>query len=195
MEYQDLLYFLQHVGTDPSRLIFEDELTGIYNRRFLLNYFRYKVPWDSLEAQPLSLLMMDLDHFKQINDRFGHPTGDRVLMTLAALLRRRLRGTDTIGRYGGEEFGLIFEDLDEEATIQLLERLRQEFSEIEHHAAGGEVFRNTFSAGVARLEGELPQLDAWRASADGALYCAKARGRNLVVGASEPPCEMKGTTT
>jgi hypothetical protein len=49
MEYQDLLYFLQHVGTDPSRLIFEDELTGIYNRRFLLNYFRYKVPWDSLE--------------------------------------------------------------------------------------------------------------------------------------------------
>jgi GGDEF domain-containing protein len=63
MEYKDLIYFLQHIGTDPSRLIFEDELTGIYNRRFLFNYFRHKVLWDSLEGQPLSLLMMDLDRY------------------------------------------------------------------------------------------------------------------------------------
>jgi len=68
MEHKDLLYFLQHVGTDPSRLIFEDELTGIYNRRFLLNYLKYKVSWDSLESRPVSLLMIDLDYFKEIND-------------------------------------------------------------------------------------------------------------------------------
>ena len=179
-----------------KRMLDRDGLTQLLTHTAFMERARALV--DQALRRPersITMAMVDLDHFKQINDRFGHPTGDRVLMTLAALLRRRLRSTDTIGRYGGEEFGLIFEDLDEEATVQLLERLRQEFSEIEHHAAGGEAFRNTFSAGVARLEGDSPQLDAWRGSADGALYCAKARGRNLVVGASEPTCDTEDTGT
>ena len=68
MKYEELQNFLKNIGKDPSHLIFEDELTGIYNRRFLLNYFQSKVPWNTLEAHPVSLIMMDVDHFKQIND-------------------------------------------------------------------------------------------------------------------------------
>ncbi len=63
-EYQDLLYFLEHFATDPSRLIFEDELSALYNRRFFRRYLQHKVQWDSLETEPVSLLMMDLDHFQ-----------------------------------------------------------------------------------------------------------------------------------
>jgi len=80
MANEDLLHFLQNVGKDPSHLIFEDELTGIHNRRFLQNYLQYKVPWDSMENHPVSLLMMDVDHFKQINDTHGHEAGDQALV-------------------------------------------------------------------------------------------------------------------
>ena len=104
MEYKDLLHFLQHVGTDPSRLIFEDELTGIYNRRFLLNYFRYKVPWDSLENRPLSLLMMDLDRFKEVNDNYGHDAGDQVLIWVASLIKEISSDRGLAIRYAGDEF-------------------------------------------------------------------------------------------
>ena len=83
MKYADLFHVLQHIGKDPSRLIFEDELTGIYNRRFLHNYFQYKVSWDTLKANPLSLIMMDVDHFKQINDTYGHNVGDQALIWFA----------------------------------------------------------------------------------------------------------------
>ena len=79
MQYGELIDFLQHVGKDPSRLIFEDELTGIHNRRFLLSYLEHKVAWDSKEDFPLSLLLIDLDRFKQINDTYGHEAGDQVL--------------------------------------------------------------------------------------------------------------------
>ena len=75
MQYGELIDFLQHVGKDPSRLIFEDELTGIHNRRFLLSYLEHKVHWDTKEEFPLSLLIVDLDRFKNINDTHGHEAG------------------------------------------------------------------------------------------------------------------------
>ena len=87
MKYEELSYFLQNIGKDPSRLIFEDELTGVYNRRFLLHYFQYKIAWESLPDHPLSLIMMDLDYFKKINDTYGHPVGDQALVFLARVLR------------------------------------------------------------------------------------------------------------
>ena len=76
MENQDLLNYLENSGKDPSRLIFEDELTGLYNRRYLYHFFQSKVAWESLHTHPLSLLMMDLDFFKQVNDDYGHQAGD-----------------------------------------------------------------------------------------------------------------------
>jgi diguanylate cyclase (GGDEF)-like protein len=107
MAYQDLLYFLQNVGKDPSRLIFEDELTGIYNRRFLLNYFEYKIPWDSLENHPVSLIMLDIDYFKQINDTHGHETGDQALIWMATLLREVAGEAGLPVRYAGDEFIIL----------------------------------------------------------------------------------------
>ncbi len=104
MKYDDLLNFLQHAGKDPSRLIFEDELTGIFNRRFLLNYFQYKIPWEALKNHPLSLIMMDLDHFKQINDTYGHPAGDQALVYVATLLKEVAGEEGLPVRYAGDEF-------------------------------------------------------------------------------------------
>ena len=86
--------------------------------------------------------MIDVDHFKSVNDRFGHPVGDRVLAALAALLRRRLRQSDRVGRYGGEEFATLIEDLPEHEVVRLVERLLAEFGAMEHHAADGETFQS-----------------------------------------------------
>ncbi len=131
-------------------------------------------------------VMIDLDHFKSVNDRFGHPVGDRVLATLAALLRRRLRQSDTIGRYGGEEFVVLFEGLPEPDVLHLMGRVLEEFREIDLEAPGRSSFRATFSAGVAML-GESQTLDEWKKAADDALYAAKAAGRNRITSPATAP--------
>jgi diguanylate cyclase (GGDEF)-like protein len=128
-------------------------------------------------------VMIDLDHFKAVNDKYGHPVGDRVLGALAALLRRRLRQADTIGRYGGEEFAVLIEDLPEADTTRLISRLLEEFAALEHEVAGGGSFHCTFSAGVAMIEPGM-DLDSWKKAADDALYAAKAAGRKRVIAAS-----------
>ena len=108
---EDLQYFLQHIGTDPSRLIFEDELTGLYNRRFLLNYFEHKLNWDALEAEPVSLLMLDVDRFKQINDTHGHDIGDQALIWVAKLMKKAAGEDGLSVRYAGDEFIILMKML------------------------------------------------------------------------------------
>ncbi len=134
-----------------------------------------------------ALIMLDIDHFKSINDRHGHPVGDRVLASLSALLRRRVRQSDIIGRYGGEEFAILVDDLREEDAVRLVQRLLDEFSLIEHYGANGVRFRATFSAGVSMLDPETMDLERWKQTSDKALYAAKAAGRNQVVAASQGP--------
>ena len=136
-------------------------------------------------TRTLAWVMIDVDHFKKINDKYGHPVGDRVLAGLAALLRRRLRQPDAIGRYGGEEFAVLIEGLGEPEAVRLVSRLLAEFAATDHHAADGAAFRATFSAGVAVLTPAAMDLDRWRKAADDALYGAKAAGRNRVTAASE----------
>ena len=123
------------------------------------------------------MILVDLDDFKSLNDRYGHPIGDTVLFSLAGLLRRRLRQSDLLGRLGGDEFAAIIENIGAKQAVRLLERVRREFSETDQIATDGSRFRATFSAGVAVLE---PGMDAglWRERADAALYEAKSRGRN-----------------
>ncbi|HEV8253676.1 MAG TPA: response regulator [Vicinamibacteria bacterium] len=128
-------------------------------------------------------VMLDIDHFKKVNDRYGHPVGDRVLASLAALLRRHLRQSDTIGRYGGEEFAILIDDLSEEDAVRLFARLLDEFAATDQTAPGDVAFRTTFSAGVAALSPEM-DLEAWKQAADDALYAAKAAGRRRVMAAS-----------
>jgi diguanylate cyclase (GGDEF)-like protein len=142
-------------------------------------------------STPVSWVMIDVDHFKSVNDRFGHPVGDRVLASLAALLRRRLRQSDHVGRYGGEEFATLIEELPEAEVVRLVERLLAEFGAMEHHAADGQPFHTTFSAGVALLKPGMT-LDAWKKAADDALYAAKSAGRNRVMAFGGPPAPRAG---
>jgi diguanylate cyclase (GGDEF)-like protein len=130
---------------------------------------------------PGCLVMLDLDHFKSTNDTFGHQAGDRVLVSLATLLRRHLRRSDVVGRYGGEEFGVLLEGLTEEEASRLMRRLLNEFSAIEHRAPSGASFHTTFSAGVAALDDPATSLERWIQAADSALYGAKRAGRNRVM--------------
>jgi diguanylate cyclase (GGDEF)-like protein len=135
-------------------------------------------------GRALAWVMIDVDHFKAVNDKYGHPVGDRVLAGLASLLRRRLRQPDTIGRYGGEEFAVLIEGLGEAEAVRLVTRLLADFAAMDHHAADGSSFRATFSAGVAGLEAGSMDLERWRKAADDALYRAKKAGRNRVLPAS-----------
>jgi diguanylate cyclase (GGDEF)-like protein len=125
-------------------------------------------------------VMIDVDHFKSVNDRYGHPTGDRVLSALATLLRRRLRQSDTVGRYGGEEFAVLLDDLTEADALRLMQRLLAAFAAQAHDAPDGSSFHVTFSVGIAMLDPGAMDLNAWRQAADTALYAAKAGGRNQV---------------
>jgi diguanylate cyclase (GGDEF)-like protein len=161
-------------------LLSRDGLTGLTNHTAFLEGLR--TAWKRNTRSPgrgLALVSLDLDSFKSVNDRHGHPTGDRVLAALGALFRRRLRGTDLVGRLGGEEFGIVLEDLRSGEAVTLLNRLLDEFSKIDFAADDG-VFHVTFSAGISCLAPGM-SVDAWRSSADGALYAAKRAGRNRVV--------------
>jgi diguanylate cyclase (GGDEF)-like protein len=161
-------------------LLTRDGLTGLTNHTAFLEGLR--TDWkrhDRSPARSLSLVSLDLDLFKSVNDRFGHPAGDRVLAALGALLRRRLRGTDLLGRLGGEEFSIVLEDLRADEAVTLLNRLLDDFSRIEF-TAEGVTFHVTFSAGISFLAAGM-SLEAWRSSADEALYAAKRAGRARVV--------------
>jgi diguanylate cyclase (GGDEF)-like protein len=165
-------------------LLDRDGLTRLLTHTAFLERARAALALKKRHAAKLSAwVMIDLDHFKAVNDKYGHPVGDRVLGALAALLRRRLRQPDTIGRYGGEEFAVLIEDLAEADTTRLISRLLEEFADLDHQVAGGGSFRCTFSAGVAMLE-EGMDLDAWKKAADDALYAAKKAGRRRVIAAS-----------
>jgi diguanylate cyclase (GGDEF)-like protein len=138
-----------------------------------------------LDTPRAALAMVDVDHFKQINDRYGHPTGDRVLIALASLLRHRLRPTDVVGRYGGEEFAILIEDLELDEAERLVQRLGVDFAALTHTTADGSAFHVTFSAGVAMFDAE-GDLEDWKERADRALYEAKGSGRNRVVAYRSP---------
>lgn len=133
----------------------------------------------------IGMALLDIDHFKSINDKYGHPVGDKVIVSLSNLLRRKLRRTDLVGRYGGEEFIMILEDLSELDVQMLVERLLQQFSSIAQKTEGT-TFKVTFSAGVAMLEQSM-ELSDWVQVADIALLEAKRGGRNRVVRAAGQP--------
>jgi diguanylate cyclase (GGDEF)-like protein len=136
-------------------------------------------------ARPIAWAMIDVDRFKDVNDRYGHPVGDRVLVSLARHLRRRLRQSDTLGRYGGEEFAVLVESLDRDGARRLFDRVRAEFAEVRHRDPSGGTSTVTFSVGVALLRPGMESVDAWRQRADDALYAAKRAGRNQVVVAND----------
>lgn len=123
--------------------------------------------------------MLDIDYFKSVNDRYGHSVGDRVIKSLARLLTQRLRKSDIAGRYGGEEFAIIFPDTGPKAAYDLLDDLREIFSKITYTHEAGE-FNVSFSAGITSAP-PYPDMDSMIRAADNALYEAKNGGRNRMV--------------
>jgi two-component system, cell cycle response regulator len=161
-------------------LIFEDPLTGLSNRRFILTQLGGLVSGARRHGRQLSVAMIDIDHFKAINDRFGHAAGDEVLGAVTAALRGRLRAEDQLGRLGGEEFLALLPDADAHAASVAAEKLRAEVADTSVGHDGHEL-RVTVSIGWAMWEGERAEKLLRRA--DEALYEAKAHGRDRVSGA------------
>lgn len=170
---------------DLQSLISRDGLTRLLTRTAFLE--RASAIVADARRRPdrrRAMVFVDLDHFKSVNDRYGHATGDRVLTSMAMLLRRRLRQADTIGRLGGEEFAVIVDDLEEREALQLIGRLLDEFRATAQLAPGDASFTVSFSAGVAMLDATRMSVESWTAEADAALYEAKRQGRARVVAAA-----------
>lgn len=158
-----------------------DGLTGLLNHTTTKGRLDTELARGRRYNQPLSFAMLDVDHFKQVNDTYGHAIGDQVLRSLARLLQQRLRRTDIIGRYGGEEFAVILPNTTNEEALRLMEEVRTNFSQILQQSAVTD-FHCTFSCGVAsfpRYESSNRLIDA----ADAAMYKAKKQGRNRGVSA------------
>lgn len=153
-----------------------DPLTGLANRRaFDGELSRQFASWRRTR-QPFVVVLLDLDHFKQINDRFGHPVGDEALIRVAQTIQHSVRETDLPARIGGEEFAILCPDADLEAGVRTVERIRQAVSEI-FVGKGAESVRVSVSCGIACVAGNEP-MQALIRRADEALYAAKHGGRN-----------------
>ncbi len=156
-----------------------DSLTGLLNHTRTKESLGICLERARRLGSPLVFAMLDIDKFKSVNDTYGHPVGDRVILSLSRLLRQRLRKTDIIGRYGGEEFAVILPDTDIRSAKKMLDEIRESFSLIKNQAAKSEFFV-TFSCGMAVYpEHEDPASIC--SAADRALYDAKHGGRNRVV--------------
>lgn len=156
-----------------------DSLTGLLNHTTIKERLAIEVARAERSSGPLSFAMIDIDFFKSINDRFGHLVGDRVIKSLSRLLTQRLRKTDIIGRYGGEEFAVILSDTDAETAVQVLDKIRIGFSQL-HHRTSEVDFEVTFSCGVAEFP-DWSDAALLNDAADKALYEAKRSGKNRVI--------------
>ena len=156
-----------------------DSLTGLLNHTAIKEQLEHEIAQSRRRGTPLSFAMVDIDHFKRVNDTYGHPVGDKVIKSLSRLLKQRLRATDIVGRYGGEEFAVVLTDADAEAAMRVLDNVRQDFSQL-HQLASGAEFQVTFSCGVADLA-HYDDAAKLNDAADKALYKAKHAGRNRVM--------------
>ena len=164
-----------------TEMVLLDGLTGLCNRRHLMERLSEEVLRAQRYRLPLSCLMLDLDHFKRVNDTYGHQAGDAVLRQFAGILRASARNVDVLGRYGGEEFTIVLPQTGPEGARTLAERIRQRVADTAFDI-GGQTISCTTSVGVAAApEGDIPATDWLIARADEALYRAKAAGRNQVV--------------
>ncbi len=160
-----------------------DSLTGLLNHSSSKELLEQMVR-RALPTGKLTVAMIDIDRFKSINDNYGHPVGDQVIRSLAWLLRGRLRNTDLIGRYGGEEFIVALNGTDSEQALRLLDRIRNDFSELPHAHARGSL-RASFSCGIASVPAHVTG-GALIEAADEALLQAKREGRNRIIAAPTP---------
>jgi diguanylate cyclase (GGDEF)-like protein len=177
----------RHRTVEQQALV--DGLTGLANRRVCTAALEKELARAKRFDEPLALVLADLDDFKRVNDRFGHPTGDEVLKAFAEMLREGVREIDLAGRWGGEEFALLLPGTDLEGGRELAERVRRVLESQELIAPDGQPVSVTASFGVAAFP-ETASQDELVAASDGALYAAKRSGKNQVVVAA--PLAVRG---
>lgn len=177
---------IQYMNYELSRLAARDLLTGMLNRRSVLIEFERELSRLRRTSGVLSVAMFDLDHFKELNDTWGHPAGDEVLRVVAASMQASIRLPDVLGRYGGEEFVLLMPDTNIEAAMNVTERIRAavEAGGVEWN---GQRLSITLSGGVACFPSDGTNVNTLVAAADAALYAAKRAGRNRILPAAAAP--------
>lgn len=161
-----------------------DSLTGLLNHNAIKDLVEAEIDRANRQNQPLSVVLIDIDHFKNVNDTYGHQAGDIVIRKLSNLLNTRLRRYDGVGRYGGEEFMVTLPNTDEQTAALLINRLRVQFGQSSVLTENGNNMFCTFSAGIASFPHFL-DLTSLIEAADQHLYVAKAKGRNRVVCSEE----------
>lgn len=173
---------LRAANEENRRLSITDALTGVYNRRYLMEQLQRELERAQRYGHPLSLFLCDVDHFKRINDSFGHQCGDETLVKFAQSLRGCLRDTDWIARYGGEEFVVVLPETGVGAAATVAERCRTELAQAPIQI-GAQTLQVTASFGVGGWDGNVPPqatVDGLIAIADAGVYSSKSNGRNRV---------------
>lgn len=158
-----------------------DPLTGLMNRRAFMGHVERNTQRRGLTPESTALLILDLDHFKDVNDQYGHEIGDKVLASFGAVAQSCIRPTDLLYRLGGEEFCCVLPDTDVHAALRVAERIRKAFAGHAYQHTGGHIIPATVSIGIATADQAGFDLEVLLAAADAALYEAKSRGRNRVV--------------
>ncbi|OBZ17288.1 diguanylate cyclase [Bacillus sp. FJAT-26390] len=175
---------------DWERSIIIDELTGAYNRKHFNQMMRHHIESFKRERQIFTLVMLDLDYFKQVNDNYGHIKGDEVLQAFVATAQAAIRPQDILCRYGGEEFALILPSTDALQGALLVEQLRKKFNAIKFET-NDDCFQVTFSSGITEISNANSHTESLVEEADQALYCGKRGGRNQTVVYSDEMNEAK----
>lgn len=178
---QQLTNELKLANTKLEQLSRKDALTGLYNRGYWQEQLELEYNRCQRYQHISSLIMLDIDHFKKINDNFGHPAGDLVIKRLAFILRNCSRKTDVVGRYGGEEFALILPNTDSNTALSLAERIRMECVKELLTFSDKQQTGFTISIGIAEINEAFKNSQDWLNTADQALYHAKENGRNRSV--------------
>jgi diguanylate cyclase (GGDEF)-like protein len=173
--------YLQGVIDGLCELSLKDPLTGLSNRRHFRAVQERAIEIVARSGEPALLLMLDIDHFKKVNDNYGHPAGDAVLQTIAKTLLKCVRPMDTVSRFGGEEFAIVLPNCHTSFGALIAERIRQTVESLEIQVSPGVVLRVTISIGGAYAPEWVRSTSAlWTERADAQLYRAKASGRNCV---------------
>jgi diguanylate cyclase len=173
-----------------TKIAISDFLTGLYTKGYFQNQIHKNVEHACQSGASLSLLMIDIDHFKSFNDTYGHLKGDRLIAGVADILRENVDGSNIVARYGGEEFAVLLPEVSEARASDIGEKIRQAIASHRFVLGAGEPAKSaTISVGVASLAGQWSS-DELIERADQALYRAKNSGRNCVVAASASPVQL-----
>ena len=164
-----------------NTLLHKDGLTNLLNHTAFMEQGQQVVAQAKRSSSPVAMIILDVDYFSSVNERHGYTGGDKVLLSLSLLLRKRLRQSDIIGRLSGDEFGIIAEDLDEKEALSLASRIIADFSTIQHTTMSHSGFNATCSAGISMLDANSMSLENWVGYSYQALGKAKSDGRNCAI--------------